>query len=231
MTTYLERAAYGVWDQESVVLPRSYVDAVVAAGGAPMLLPPVGGAFDALLGGLDGLVLSGGADIDPSRYGQAQHELTVTRPERDQFEFGLLEAALAAGLPVLGVCRGFEVLNVALGGTLTQHLPDRVGHLAHQPAPARYGTSLIRFAADSVMAHLLGTETKVHCYHHQAIDDLAPALTAVGWAEDGTVEAVEDRDRQFLLGVQWHPEEDGTDLRLFAALVDAARRHREKAGS
>ncbi|MQA63592.1 MAG: gamma-glutamyl-gamma-aminobutyrate hydrolase family protein [Actinophytocola sp.] len=227
VTTYLERASYGVWDQESAVLPRSYVDAVVAAAGAPVLLPPLGGAYASLVAGLDGLVLSGGADIDPSEYGQQPHEKTVTRPGRDTFELELLREALRAGLPVLGVCRGFELLNVAFGGTLTQHLPDVVGHTAHQPAPALYGTNRITLAPGSRVAALLGAETKVRCYHHQAIDELGGGLTATGWADDGTIEAIESTDAGFVLGVQWHPEEVLDDPRLFRALVTASRKGTE----
>lgn len=222
VTTYLERASYGVWDQESAVLPRSYVDVVVSAGGAPVLLPPVGDAYAALIDGIDGLVLSGGADIDPSHYGRQPHEKTATRPDRDVFELALLREALRAGVPVFGVCRGFELLNVAYGGTLTQHLPDAVGHERHQPAPAQYGTSRITLAPGSRVAELLGAETKVRCYHHQAIDGLADGLTATGWADDGTIEAVEDAGAGFVIGVQWHPEEVSDDLRLFQALVSAS---------
>ncbi|MGH3950479.1 MAG: gamma-glutamyl-gamma-aminobutyrate hydrolase family protein [Pseudonocardiaceae bacterium] len=259
ITTYLERASYGVWDQDSAVLPRSYVDAVVTGGGAPVLLPPVGGDFRSLVDGLDGLVLSGGADIDPIHYGQRAHEKTVTtRSGRDSFEFGVLRAALAVGLPVLGVCRGIELLNVALGGTLTQHLPDVVGHQAHQPAPAIYGASRVKLGDGSRLAGVLGAEIEVQCYHHQAIGVLADGLAAVGWADDGTIEAVEMPGESFVLGVQWHPEEHaapagargtstapagaggtstapagagGTStagFRLFAALVEAADRYRAK---
>lgn len=223
VTTYLEPASYGVWDQPSAVLPRSYVDAVVRAGGVPVLLPPVGDAYDVLAAGMDGLLLSGGADIDPARYGEAPHaETDSPRAERDAFEFGLLQSALDSGLPVLGVCRGFELLNVAFGGSLVQHLPDAVGHPRHRPAPAEYGVSRISLAAGSRVAGLLGPEVKVRCYHHQAVGRLADGLTAVGWADDGTVEALELPGERFVLGVQWHPEETLDDLRLFAALVAAA---------
>lgn len=230
ITTYLERASYGVWDQESAVLPRSYVDSVVGAGGAPVLLPPLGDAYESAVAGLHGLVLSGGADIDPAHYGQAPHQETVTRPGRDHFEFELLRAAHAAGLPVLGVCRGLELINVALGGTLAQHLPEVLGHRSHQPAPAQYGSTRVTLRADSTIGEILGGETKVRCYHHQAIGDLAAGLDAVGWAEDGTVEAVEGV-HGFLLAVQWHPEEDAGDLRLFRALVEAAQRYRGEEGA
>jgi putative glutamine amidotransferase len=226
VTTYLERARHGVWDQESAVLPRTYVDAVVAAGGAPMLLPPAGEAYGELVAGVDGLLLSGGADLDPAHYGQPAHDKPVTRPDRDAFEFGLLDAALAAGLPVLGVCRGCELLNVAYGGTLCQHLPDVVGHRRHQPAPAEYGSSRITLAGGSLAAATLGKETKVACYHHQAIETLADGLAATGWADDGTVEAVEAVGEAFVLGVQWHPEETPDDLRLFEAFVAVSRERR-----
>jgi gamma-glutamyl-gamma-aminobutyrate hydrolase PuuD len=235
ITTYLEQARYGVWDRECAVLPRSYVDAVVAAGGAPVLLPPTGDAFDSLVEGLEGLVLAGGADIDPERYGQPAHDRTVqVRPGRDAFELGLLRAALTARLPVLGVCRGIELLNVAFGGTLAQHLPDSVGHEDHQPAPAQFGSNQVRLAEGSTVAAILGEEATVPCYHHQAIGELADGLRAVGWADDGTIEAVEaveavetpGDDCGFVLAVQWHPEERLDDLRLFAALVTAAARRR-----
>jgi len=227
VTTYLERAAYGVWEQESAVLPRSYVDAVVQAGGVPVLLPPVGDAFDVLVDGIDGLLLSGGADIGPASYGSEAHPETDTpRAGRDAFEFGLLQAALAAELPVLGVCRGCELLNVAFGGTLVQHLPETLGHERHRPAPAEYGVSRIALDSASTVGGLLGADVKVRCYHHQAIGRLADRLNAVGWADDGTVEAVELPGAEFVLGVQWHPEETLDDLRLFRALVAAAQRRR-----
>lgn len=224
LTTYLERAAYGVWDQPSALLPATYLDAVVQAGGVPVLLPPIGDAFGVLVDGIDGLLLSGGADIGPSSYGEPAHPETGTpRAERDAFEFGLLRAALDAGLPVLGVCRGFELLNVAFGGTLVQHLPDAVGHDRHRPAPAEFGVSRIALQPRSRVAEVLGVDVKVRCYHHQAIGRLADGLTAVGWADDGTVEAVELPGEQFVVGVQWHPEESPEDARLMRAFVDAAQ--------
>lgn len=226
LTTYLEPARFGVWDTESAVLHREYVDATVEAGGMPVLLPPVG-APD-LVGIVDGVVLTGGADVDPARYGESPHGTTVSRPGRDAFEFTLLDAAMAAGIPVLGVCRGMQVLNVALGGTLSQHLPEVTGTADHQPAPATFGTCEIELAEGSRVADILGGHTKAHCYHHQAVATLGPELRAVGWASDGTVEAVERPGDEFVLGVQWHPEQQSDDVRLFAALVAAARRYREE---
>lgn len=228
ITSYVEVARYGVWETEGPVLPRSYVDAVLRAGGVPMLLPPIGDGHAELVRAIDGLVLSGGADIEPARYDHEPHPKTVTRPERDAFEFALLEQALAAGVPVFGVCRGMEVLNVAFGGTLAQHLPEVVGHSEHQPAPAVFGPRRVTTADGSTVSAILGAEAKVRCYHHQGVGELAPGLRATAWAEDGTVEAVEGTGDGYVLGVQWHPEEDDSDDRLFAALVNAAIRYRAR---
>jgi gamma-glutamyl-gamma-aminobutyrate hydrolase PuuD len=225
ITSYLERARFGVWDQEVALLPREYVDGVVRAGGVPVLLPPVGTGFAELADRLDGLLLAGGADVDPTRYRQPAHPETIgVRPDRDAFEFGLLDAALSAGLPVLAVCRGMQVLNCALGGTLHQHVPEQAGHDGHRPVPGVFGDTRVRLAAGSRIGGLVGTEAKVRCHHHQALAEVAAGLTVVGTAEDDTVEAVEAADGRFVLGVQWHPEQDSTDDRLVAALVEEAAR-------
>jgi putative glutamine amidotransferase len=222
LTSYLEPAKFLVWETEAVLLHRFYVDCVVAAGGIPVLLPPVSDAHDRLVSTVDGLVLTGGADVEPARYGHEPHAATYTRPERDAFEFGLFDAARRAGKPVLGVCRGLQVMSVALGGTLVQHLPETTGSTEHQPAPATFGTSTISLKDGSRAAAILGPETKGHCYHHQAIDRLGTGLEAVGWAADGMIEAAEVPG-EFTLGVQWHPEQDSTDVRLFQALVEASK--------
>ncbi|WP_329050595.1 gamma-glutamyl-gamma-aminobutyrate hydrolase family protein [Amycolatopsis sp. NBC_01488] len=222
LTSYLEPAKFLVWETEAVLLHRFYVDCVVAAGGIPVLLPPVSDAFDRLVSIVDGLVLTGGADVEPARYDQEPHQATYTRPNRDAFEFGLFEAARRAGKPVLGVCRGLQVMSVALGGTLVQHLPEAQETTEHQPAPATFGRGTVTLAEGSRAAAILGTETKTLCYHHQAIDRLGTGLEAVGWAADGTIEAAEVPG-EFTLGVQWHPEQDSDDVRLFAALVDASK--------
>jgi putative glutamine amidotransferase len=223
LTTYLEPAKFGVWDTETALLHGVYVESVVRAGGIPVLLPPVGDGFAELVSAVDGLVLTGGADIEPVRYGQEPHEKTYIRPSRDAFEFGLLEVALAEGLPVLGVCRGIQVINVAFGGTLTQHLPEAIGSAEHQPALATFGATTVSLAEGSRTAGILGPEIKCHCYHHQAIAGLGRGLRAVGWSADGMIEAVELPGEAFVLGVQWHPEQDIDDQRLFAALVAAAQ--------
>jgi gamma-glutamyl-gamma-aminobutyrate hydrolase PuuD len=229
LTTYQEPARFGVWDTEAALLPRSYVDAVSRAGGTPVLLPPQAATTEVVLPALDALVLTGGADVDPARYGQSPGRHTGTpRRDRDTGEFVLLDAALAAELPVFGVCRGMQVLNVALGGTLTQHLPDAVGHTEHQPAPGVFGDTRVALAAGSRAAAILGPTSTVRCYHHQALAEVAADLVVSGRAEDGTVEAVERPGPGFVLGVQWHPETDPDDDRLFRALVDAARNHRSR---
>jgi putative glutamine amidotransferase len=223
LTTYLEPARFLVWETEAALLHRVYVDCVVAAGGIPVLLPPVSDAYDRLMSTVDGLALTGGADVEPERYGQEQHPTTYTRPNRDAFEFGLFEAARRQGKPVLGVCRGLQVMSVALGGTLVQHLPEARETSEHQPAPATFGRGVVTLAEGSRAAAILGRETKTLCYHHQAIDRLGAGLDPVGWSADGTIEAAEVPG-EFTLGVQWHPEQDSDDVRLFKALVDASRR-------
>jgi putative glutamine amidotransferase len=230
VTTYLETARHGVWEHEAAVLPRTYLDVVVRAGGTPLLLPPLPEVDTSVLDVLDGLVLSGGGDVDPESYGAVPHPRTGgTSSVRDAAEQSLLRAALKRDVPVLGVCRGMQVLNVALGGTLVQHLPDALGSESHRPSPAVFGTTRVRLAPSSLLNGLLGDEVEVACYHHQAVDALAPSLVPVGRSSDGTVEAVELSGPRFAVGVQWHPEQTGDDLRLFRGLVEAAAREVETA--
>jgi putative glutamine amidotransferase len=225
ISAYSERARWGVWDTGAVLLPQQYCAQVAAAGGVPVLLPPLAG-IELAVGRLDGLVLSGGADVGPGRYGAAAHEQTRgVRPDRDAAEAALLAAALGRGLPVLGICRGLQVINVARGGTLHQHLPDLVGHAGHGPTPGAYGSHPVRVTPGSNLAGVLGrTELDgVPTHHHQAIDRLGDGLTAVAWTPDGVIEAVEldVPGCPFALAVQWHPEA-GSDPALFRALVAAA---------
>jgi putative glutamine amidotransferase len=226
ITTYCEPASWGVWHSEAALLPTTYLDAVVAAGGAPILLPPVLDP-EVAASTVDAVVLAGGADIDPARYRQQPHPRTG-RPQawRDGFEIELLSAAGERGLPVLGICRGLEVLTVARGGTLRQHLPDLLGHGHHQPAPATFGTTAVCTATGTRTAAILGERTEVRCYHHQGVDTVGEGMVATAWASDGAVEAVELTGERFVVGVQWHPEEDRGDIRLFEALVAAARERR-----
>lgn len=227
ISTYLEKARWGAWDQPAVLLPHAYVDVVHRAGGIAVLLPPQPDGADEALSGLDGLLLAGGADVDPDRYGAVAQEGTdPPRRDRDAWELALLGAALAQDTPVLGVCRGAQVLNVAAGGTLHQHLPDFVGTHRHRPAPGQFARVRVTVAADSRLAGILGSEVDAPCSHHQAIDRLGRGLRTSAVAEDGTVEAVEMPGHGYVLGVQWHPELDVDDLRLIGSLVTAARDRR-----
>jgi len=225
ISAYREQAHWGSWEVEAVVLPWRYPDRVAEAGGLPVLLPPVPAIAD-VIDRLDGLILSGGGDVDPAGYGAEPHpETTSVRPHRDAAEAALLAAALARGLPVLGICRGMQVINVVMGGSLHQHLPDLVGHRGHAPVPGVYGAHPVRVAAGSGLAGILGRTQvdKVPSHHHQALDRLGEGLTAVAWADDGLIEAVEldAPGCPFAVAVQWHPEA-GDDLSLFRALIAAA---------
>lgn len=224
ITTYLESAKWGVWDRPAALIPENYVSAVFRAGGVPVLLPQLSEGAETALSAVDGLLIAGGADLAPHSYGALAHEtVRGIRPERDDWEFRLLKAALARDLPVLGVCRGAQVLNVALGGTLHQHLPEVVGGTEHQPEPGTFGRVPIRASPASKVGAILGARAEVSCHHHQAIDEVGSDLRVTARAADGTVEAVELPDHRFALGVQWHPEEDATDDRLLSALISATR--------
>ncbi|SDJ63610.1 gamma-glutamyl-gamma-aminobutyrate hydrolase family protein [Nonomuraea jiangxiensis] len=221
ITCYVEPAKFTVWDLPVALLPYMYVEQVVRAGGQPVVLPPAGDPGP-VVSRLDGLVLAGGGDIDPARYGEPPHDRTgYVREFRDEAEFTVLRAALDAGLPFLGVCRGMQVLNVALGGSLHQHLPDVVGHQGHSPEPGRFGHLPVTPRPGTRLAKALGTDpVTVPHYHHQAIDRLAPGLAVAATAEDGTIEAVEPDSGGFVMAVQWHPEA-AADCALFEALVAA----------
>jgi len=223
LSAYCEEARWTHWHKPAMLLPANYAEQVAAAGGIPVLLPPLPGVA-AAVGRLDGLLLTGGGDIDPARYGAQPHPRTGrVSVLRDAAELELLDAAMAAGLPVLGVCRGMQLLNVARGGTLCQHLPDDAGHT---PAPGTFGSHPVRVAAGTRLAGILGANgdgVDVPTAHHQAVDRLGEGLVATAWAEDGVIEAMEPSAAgdPFLLAVQWHPEA-GADPRLIKALVAAA---------
>jgi putative glutamine amidotransferase len=231
LCTALERARWSVWDQEAVLLPRNYVDAVQRAGGIALMLPPDPRAAedpDAWLDRIDGLLLAGGADIDPAAYGaDPAPETHGTVPERDAFEIALARRAMERDLPFLGVCRGMQVMNVARGGTLIQHLPDDVGHEDHRRALGTFENADhdVRLADGSLAARVTGE--KIHAtksHHHQGVRDVGDGLDVTGWATvDDLPEVLEDPTRTFALGVQWHPEADDASP-LIAALVEQARR-------
>jgi putative glutamine amidotransferase len=220
ITTYVEPASWMVWqDLPTALIPHAYVEAVTLAGGRAVLLPPDDQDAD-VIRVLDGLVLSGGADLGPRLYGEQPAPLTDSRPDRDASELLLARAALAADLPILGVCRGMQLLAVAAGGRLHQHLPEVLGHEKHRPAPGVYGRHEASLTPGSRIAALMGDDLGIHCYHHQGVADPG-TLTVTGRTEDGLIEAVEDPAHRFVLGVQWHPEVV-RDERLFGAVIGAA---------
>jgi putative glutamine amidotransferase len=230
LTTYREDAAWGVWHQRADLLPAQYAAAVVSCGGVPVLLPPTDApeAAASVVSRLDGLVISGGADIDPSRYGADAHPRTAAwRPDRDAWELALLDAADAApggGLPVLGVCRGMQVMAVHAGGRLDQHTPDLVGHEDHSPGGDQFGAVPVHTEPGTRMASLVGGTLTVNCHHHQSVAD-HPGFAASAHAADGTLEAMEAPGDRFCVAVQWHPE-TAADVGLLAGLVQAAAAYR-----
>jgi putative glutamine amidotransferase len=221
VSTYVADAAWGSWHRPAAVLPESYYELVGSAGGRPLLLPPLktaptGPGFGAaeVIAALDGLVLTGGGDVDPVSYGETPRpDVGGVDPVRDGSEQALLAAA---------ICRGLQILNVAGGGTLHQHLPDVVGHDGHRHAPSVFGEVKVTTTPDSATSAIFGSGVTVLCSHHQSIDRLGTGLIPTAFADDGVIEAVEVPGQSFVLGVQWHPEEGG-DQRPFAALVEAAR--------
>jgi putative glutamine amidotransferase len=236
LTTYRETAAWGVWNEPADLLPSTYADSIVVAGGVPVLLPPISGLTDldaaaaSVVEGLHGLVISGGADVDPGRYDAPRDEHTgPERADRDSWEIALVCAAMRADLPLLGVCRGMQVMAVALGGTLIQHLPDVVGNETHCPTVGEHGRHDVTLADGSRLAGILGRFADVATYHHQGVDQLPDdgTVVATGWAEDGTIEAFEVAKMFWMLGVQWHPEVYNGQP-LFSDFVAASRTWRDQ---
>jgi putative glutamine amidotransferase len=225
----VERVSWGVWDGYEVALaPRNYVNAVQRAGGLAIVLPPdeaVVADPDLMLDRVDALLLAGGADIDPASYGAEPHpETKGATPDRDRFELALARRALERDMPVLGICRGMQMLNVALGGSLDQHLPESVGSGVHRSVAGAFGTHRVRLAPGTLACGAAGTEGMlVMSHHHQGVERLGEGLAVSGWSEgDDIVEAIELPDKAFALGVVWHPEED-PESPVIPALVAAAR--------
>ena len=228
ITSYAEEIRWGVWAEEAALVPLAYVRAAEEAGGRPLVVPPSDDGVEETLDALDGVVFSGGGDLDPELYGAEAHDATdAPRQERDAAELRLLEAALERDMPVLAICRGSQLLNVARGGDLVQHLPEEVGHEQHRHDPGSFSDHDVKVAADSRLGGLLGDRAAVKSHHHQAFGRIGSGLREVAWAEDGVVEGLEDAGKRFALGVLWHPEE-GEDLALFEGLIEEARRYRQE---
>ncbi len=226
VTAYDEEASWGLWHTRASLVPSDYVHSLADAGASPVILPVQQereATLDGLVRRLDGLVLTGGPDVDPARYGAERHPRSqAPRVQRDERELALVSAAERAGLPLLAICRGMQLLNVAYGGSLVQHLPEVVGHEEHNPTPGTFSGHRVRIEPGSSLHKALGwDERDVPTHHHQGIDRLGGGLCAVAWAEDGTIEALEDQAKPFVIGVQWHPEAD-EDRSVFRALVLAA---------
>lgn len=227
ITTYFQDAAWGVWEGSAALIPGTYPAAVAAAGGIPVLLPPLG-TNTRVLAGLDGLIVAGGTDVDPSFYGKDRHPLTVSQPERDTHDLALTAAALEAGMPLLAICRGAQVLNVCLGGTLIQHLPDVNPDADYRPASGVFGEVSFTTTPHSLIEAVLGSSASAPCYHHQGIGELGRGLRVTAQDPEGTVEAIETAAGGWVLGVQFHPEQNPGDPRLFQAFTAAAARFRSK---
>ena len=228
ITTYLTPARFGDWDEQAALIPASYVRAIEAAGGRALLVPPSEDGVEEILDRLDGLLFSGGSDLDPELYGQEAHQETNgIVAERDRAEIALLKAALERDMPVLAVCRGSQVLNVALGGDLVQHLPEVVGDEKHKHTPGEFADHDVDLAPGTRVQEILGDHAPVKSHHHQGYGQLGDGLREAARAEDGTIEALEDPSRRFALGVLWHPEA-GEDFALFEALIAEAESYRNE---
>jgi putative glutamine amidotransferase len=235
VTTYVEPASWSNWrDVPAALVPHAYVRQIVSAGGLAVLVPPLpddAGEAETreILSRLDGLIIAGGVDVEPARYDHAAHPLAqAPRRDRDRSELLLASVTATDDVPLLGVCRGMQIMAVAAGGALDQHLPDLIGATTHAPGVGLYGTHPVRPAAGSVVGGLLGDEVTVATYHHQGVAE-APGYLSSAWADDGILEAIEDPAASFRIGVQWHPEV-GDDPRLFTALVEAASARRASTG-
>ena len=228
ITSYAEEVAWGAWVEPSAVVPLAYVRSVEHAGGRPLVVPPSEEGIEETLAVLDGIIFSGGSDLHPELYDADPHpETREVREERDRAELALLSAALERDMPVLAVCRGSQILNVARGGDLVQHLPEVVGHERHRHKPGEFSDHDVTLEPETRIGRLLGERAPVKSHHHQGFGRIGEGLQEAAWAEDGTIEALEDPAKRFAVGVLWHPEE-GEDIALFEALVEEASRYREE---
>lgn len=221
LTTYAEETRFGLQDTFAAVLPLAYVHAVHVSGGRAVLITPDDPDVD-ILDRIDAIIFAGGSDVDPALYGEKPHPTTSVKPERDKAEMLLLCAALERDLPVLGICRGLQLMAVAYGGRLHQHLPDVLGHTGHRPTSGpKFGEHPVRLVPGTRAHKILGDEVIVNSFHHQGIAE-SGRLDPSGWChDDDLIEVAEDPSLTFALGVQWHPE-DTSDFRVFEALVEVA---------
>jgi putative glutamine amidotransferase len=227
ITSYAQPAKWGAWDLPAALVPLMYVDAVTQAGGRALVVPPTDDAIDETLDVLDAIIFSGGIDVDPAAYGADRHPRTDPAQEhRDRGEMALLCAALERDLPTLAICRGFQLLNVVRGGDLIQHLPDEVGDERHREVPGVFSEHPVEVKGGTTLGEVMGERVPaVKSSHHQGVGAVGEGLVEAAWAEDGTLEGLEDPSKRFAVGVLWHPEADD-DQRLFDALVGEARRYR-----
>jgi putative glutamine amidotransferase len=231
LTSYRQQGQTGVWNTEMAMIPAFYIEGITRSGGVAIMIPPQAlSSTEAkdIISSLDGLMLCGGRDIDPSRYGQAPHS-EAEEPDklRDELEEQLLSAAIEADLPFLGICRGAQMLNINRGGTLIQHLPDVVGDNRYRKGNAEFNPAEVAVEDGSILGSLVGQKvSNASMYHHQAIDQLGEGLIVTAKTEDGIIEAVELANHPFGVAVQWHPEQTLEDLRIFEGLIEAARKYR-----
>ena len=232
ITSYAQPARWGAWELPAALVPLYYVESVERAGGRALLVPPSDEDVDDTLDVLDGIVFSGGIDIDPGAYGAERHPSTdPAQAHRDAGELALLTRALERDVPTLAICRGFQLLNIARGGDLVQHLPETVGHEGHREEHGTFSEHAVDVKDGTRLAGIIGTRHDgVQSSHHQGVGRVGEGLVETAWAEDGSLEGLEDPGKRFAVGVLWHPEME-EDKRLFEALVDEARRYRaEHAG-
>ena len=232
ITSYAQPATWGAWDMPAALVPLYYVESVEHAGGRPLLVPPSESGVDETLDVLDGLVFSGGIDIDPSHYGAERHPATdPEQARRDAGELALLAAALDRDLPTLAICRGFQLLNILRGGDLVQHLPEAVGHEGHRETLGVFSEHPVDVKEGTRLSSIIGARHgSVRSSHHQGAGKVGAGLVESAWAEDGSLEGIEDPSKRFALGVLWHPEMED-DKQLFEALVVEARAYRAAAAA
>ena len=226
ITSYAQDASWGVWHLPAALIPLAYVDSIERAGGRAVVIPPAEEDVEETLDALDGIIFSGGADVDPAHYGADAHpETDIPQARRDAGEMALLKAALERDMPTLAICRGFQLLNVARGGDLIQHLPEEVGNDVHKQVPGEFAVHPVEVKEGSKLGGIVGAAPSVTSHHHQALGRVGEGLVESAWAADGTLEGVEDPTQRFVVGVQWHPEAS-EDAALFDALVEQAREYR-----